>query len=115
MPKPAPDKKVKAAEENKKEKRYVQFSKILTAFFAVTMIPVSFYVIYRCLNLAELAITMSYTGALPYLTAVVGFVQASVAIVLGCYYNNSKAEKVANAQYGNRYSESQGDPLKRDF
>lgn len=110
----ASEEKSKVVKGCLKQKRHIQFSKILTAFFASTMVPISFYVIYRCLNLAELAITMSYTGALPYLTAVVGFVQASVAIVLGCYYNNSKAEKVAKAQYGSTDTFCDNS-LKRDF
>ena len=103
-----------SAKESKRQKRFVQFSKILTAFVAITMLPASYYVIYRCLELAELAISEGYMGALPYLTAVVGFVQATVVLVLGFYYNNSKAEKVAKAQYGNTAAPC-GDPLKRDF
>jgi len=102
------------AKERRRQRKYVQFSKILAGSFALSMTPVSVYVIYRCLALAELAITRDYTGALPYLTAVVGFVEAAVTIVLGFYFNNSKAEKVANAQYGFR-SAQQDDPLNRDF
>ena len=45
---------------------------------------------------------MSFNGALPYVTAIVGFVEASVVIVLGCYYDNSKKEKVAKAQFGTK-------------
>lgn len=77
----------------------IQFSKILTAVFAVVMLPISGYVIVRCLDLAQLAIESGFTGALPYVTAIVGFVEASVTIVPGFYYDNSKKEKVALAQY----------------
>lgn len=84
----------------KTKRRYVQFSKIIAGFFALAMTPTSIYVIVRCMDLAELAITENFTGALPYITAVVGFVEAAVTAVLGFYFNNSKAEKVANAQYG---------------
>ncbi len=76
-------------------KNHIQYSKILTGAFAAVMLPVSVYVIWRCLNLAEMAIERGFTGALPYVTAIVGFVQASVTAVLGFYYANSKAEKVA--------------------
>lgn len=100
--------------EQLRRKRYVQFSKILAGCFALTMTPVSIYVIHRCLDLAEMAITMNYMGALPYLTAVVGFVEAAVTIVLGFYFSNSKAEKVAKAQYGSTNSPGD-DPLKRDY
>lgn len=88
-------------------KRHIQYSKILTAVFAAVMLPLSSYVVYRCLYLAELAIINGFTGALPYVTAIVGFVEAAVTVVLGFYYSNSKAEKVARAQYG--------DGVKRDI
>lgn len=100
--------------KEKRKRRHVQFSKILAGCFAASMVPVSVYVIYRCLSLAELAIVQDYTGALPYLTAVVGFVEAAVTIVLGFYFGNSKAEKVAKAQYGYR-SGADKNPLNRDF
>ena len=84
------------------KKRHIQFSKILTGVFASVMLPVSIYVIYQCISLAELAISNGFTGALPYITAIIGFVESSVTIVLGFYYKNSEREKVALAQYGKR-------------
>lgn len=88
-------------------KVYIQFSKILTVLFALVMLPLSWYVVWRGMVLAELAILSGYMGALPYVTAIVGFVQAAVAVVLGAYFDNSKKEKVAKAQYG--------DEVKRDI
>lgn len=35
-----------------------------------------------------------FTGSLPYLTALIGALQASTAVVLTAYYNKSKAENV---------------------
>lgn len=81
------------------KKNSVQFSKIITTAFAAFMFPLSVYVIVRCLDLAQMAVERGFTGALPYVTAIVGFVQAAVVIVLGCYFDNSKKEKVAKAQY----------------
>lgn len=81
-------------------KMYIQFSKLLTALFAAVMLPLAWYVVWRGMALAELAILSGYMGALPYVTAIVGFVQAALAIVLGAYFDNSKKEKVARAQYG---------------
>ncbi len=78
----------------------IQFSKIVTAVYTAVTLPLSVYVIVRCLDLAQMAIEMSFAGALPYVTAIVGFVEASSAVVLGCYFDNSKKEKVAKAQYG---------------
>ena len=82
----------------RKEKKHVQFSKIITAVFAAVMLPFSAIVIWRCLDIAEAAVASGFMGALPYVTAIVGFVEATVTIVLGCYFDNSKKEKVALAQ-----------------
>lgn len=100
--------------KTKKEKRHIQFSKILTAIFGAFMLPISAYVIYKCLCLAELAIINSFTGALPYVTAIVGFVEASVTVVLGFYFDNSKKEKVARMQYAQK-TYGLYDGLNRDF
>lgn len=95
-----------------RERRYTQYSKILTTVFAAFMLPLAGYVVYRCLYLAELAIRSGFTGALPYVTAIVGFVEASVTIVLACYFDNSKKEKIARAQYGNCQT---GEQIQKDF
>lgn len=76
-------------------KWYIQFSKIITLLYSMVMFPLSWYVVDRGLTIAEMAIVSGYMGALPYVTAIVGFVQASLAIVLGAYFDNSKKEKVA--------------------
>lgn len=91
-------------------KVYIQFSKLLTVLFTLVMLPLAWYVVYRGMELAELAIVSGYMGALPYVTAIVGFVQAALAIVLGAYFDNSKKEKVARAQYG-----SDSGNVKRDI
>ena len=44
------------------------------------------------LALCGLAILRNYTGGLPYLTALVGALQASTAVVLAAYFNKSRAE-----------------------
>lgn len=76
-------------------KWYIQFSKILTMLYSMVMFPLAWYVVDRGLTIAEMAIVSGYMGALPYVTAIVGFVQASLTIVLGAYFDNSKKEKVA--------------------
>ena len=98
----------------------VQFSKILTGFIAITMYPVSIYVIIECLDLAKLAIERGFTGSLPYITAIVGFVEAAITIVMACYFDNSKAEKVAGYKSGAFTAMggtigTSGNSLNRDF
>lgn len=92
-------------------KVYIQFSKILTVLFALVMLPLSWYVVERGLTIAEMAIVSGYMGALPYVTAIVGFVQAALTIVLGAYFDNSKKEKVARIQSG---AEKDAE-IKKDF
>ena len=93
-------------------KVYIQFSKLLTVLFALVMLPLSWYVVERGLTIAEMAIVSGYMGALPYVTAIVGFVQAALTIVLGAYFDNSKKEKVARIQSG---TEKNAEEIKKDF
>ena len=44
------------------------------------------------LALCGLAIVRRFEGALPYLTTLIGALQAVTGIVLGAYFNKSKAE-----------------------
>ena len=44
------------------------------------------------LSLCYLAIRTGFTGSLPYLTALIGALQAAAAVVLAAYFNKSKAE-----------------------
>lgn len=44
------------------------------------------------LGLCGLSIVRSFEGALPYLTTLIGALQAVTGVVLGAYFNKSKAE-----------------------
>ena len=57
------------------------------------------------LALCGLAILRNYTGALPYLTTLIGALQAVTGVVLGAYFNKSKAE---NTQGGIIYDAALG-------
>jgi hypothetical protein len=46
------------------------------------------------LYLCRMAILRNYAGTLPYLTALVGALQASAAVVLTAYFGKSKAENL---------------------
>ena len=41
---------------------------------------------------SRLAVRLNFTGSLPYLTALVGALQAATAVVLAAYFNKSRAE-----------------------
>ena len=47
---------------------------------------------FAVLALCALAILRDYAGALPYLTTLIGALQAVTGVVLGAYFNKSKAE-----------------------
>ena len=69
-------------------KGYLSFSKLIV--FAVL------YIDYRStmvtLDLCYIAVANNYTGSLPYLTALIAFLQAATATVLSFSLNKSKAE-----------------------
>lgn len=72
-------------------KGYLSFSKLLV--YAVLFID------YRAtmvtLDLCYIAVSNNYTGSLPYLTALIAFLQAATATVLSFALNKSKAENTA--------------------
>ena len=74
-------------------KKHIQFSKIITAAFSVFMLPTSVYVVWKCLEIAEHAVATGFAGALPYVTAIIGFVEGTIATIYALYHSNSKAEK----------------------
>lgn len=83
----------------------VEFSKLIAAVTILIVYPAVFALSWRVITLAELAITLKFTGALPYLTAIITPAWAAFATILGFYFNKAKAEnreKIKNS-------------VKRDF
>ena len=60
------------------------------------------------LALCGLAILRRFEGALPYLTTLIGALQAVTGVVLGAYFNKSKAE---NTKGGIGYDEAMRRPV----
>jgi len=48
-----------------------------------------------CLLLCTLSILRDYTGGLPYLTALIAFLQAMTGVVLNAYYQKARAENTS--------------------
>ena len=66
------------------------------------------------LALCGLAIVRQFQGALPYLTTLIGALQAVTGVVLGAYFNKSKAENtkgviVYDTALGNAAPDSDAD------
>ena len=66
------------------------------------------------LGLCGLAILRRFDGALPYLTTLIGALQAVTGVVLGAYFNKSKAENtkggiVYDTALGNTATDSDED------
>lgn len=59
---------------------------------ALGLLAVDASATYIVLYLCWLSIHCQFTGSLPYLTALIGALQAATAVVLGAYFNKSKAE-----------------------
>ena len=59
---------------------------------AIGVLVVDAAATFAVLALCALAILRNYAGALPYLTTLIGALQAVTGVVLGAYFNKSKAE-----------------------
>ncbi len=81
-----------------KKKR--EFSKLVIAMIVPAITGAVMYITYETLQLAKLAIQYQFSGALPYLVAVITPAWAALTAVVGFYFNKSKAEnleKIKNA------------------
>lgn len=74
--------------QHAEKEMYLSFSKLLV--YAVL------YIDYKStmttLDLCRISVANNYTGSLPYLTALIAFLQAATATVLSFSLNKSKAE-----------------------
>ena len=59
---------------------------------AIGVLMVDAAATFAVLALCALAILRDYAGALPYLTTLIGALQAVTGVVLGAYFNKRKAE-----------------------
>lgn len=59
---------------------------------AIGVLVVDAAATFAVLALCALAILRRFDGALPYLTTLIGALQAVTGVVLGAYFNKSKAE-----------------------
>lgn len=80
----------------KSERKYPAMSKIIAVCVLLVDASATYFVLYLC----WLSIRLQFTGSLPYLTTLIGALQACSAVVLGAYFNKSKAE---NTQGGITY------------
>ncbi len=69
-------------------KRKWSISKLIACGVLLTDASATYLVLYFC----WLAIVRGFTGSLPYLTTLIGALQASTAVILSAYYGKSKAE-----------------------
>ena len=69
-------------------KRRLSASKLIALAVLLVDGSATYIVLYLC----WLAIVRDYAGALPYLTTLIGALQAVTGVVLGAYFSKSKAE-----------------------
>jgi hypothetical protein len=72
--------------------KHFEFSKLIVILTILLVYPSVLLLSWKVLVLAEYAVSEKFTGALPYLTAIITPAWASFATVLGFYFNKSKAE-----------------------
>lgn len=75
-----------------KKTKKIEFSKIIVIVTILVVYPSVFMLSWRVVELAEMAIQMKFTGALPYLTAIITPAWAAFATILAFYFNKSKVE-----------------------
>lgn len=69
---------------------HFEFSKLILVFETLLVAFVS----YKVLNFVEMAITLEYTGSLPYLTTFISAVWAAYGASISFYQNKSAKENV---------------------
>ena len=69
-----------------------EFSKLIAAATILIVYPSVLWLSWRVVELAEMAITLKFTGALPYLTAIITPAWAAFATILTFYFNKAKGE-----------------------
>ena len=72
----------------------IEFSKIIIVLTILIVYPSVMALSWKVVQLAEMAINLKFTGALPYLTAIITPAWAAFATILGFYFNKAKAENV---------------------
>lgn len=92
------------------KKRRLSASKLI----ALAVLLVDGSATYSVLYLCWLAIVRDYSGALPYLTTLIGALQAVTGVVLTAYYHKAKAENtkggiVYDTALGNTATDSDAD------
>lgn len=90
------------------EKQRVSKSHLIALGILFVDATSTYFVLYLC----RLAIITRYEGALPYLTALIGALQAATAIVLSGYFYKSKAE---NTKGGITYDAAMKSPADGDL
>lgn len=70
----------------------METSKIFAYLIMLVLFPGVFVLSWKVIALAELAITLKFTGALPYLTAIITPAWAAATTVICFYFNKAKVE-----------------------
>ena len=70
----------------------IETSKLIAYAMILVVFPSVLWLSWRVVGLAELAITLKFTGALPYLTAIITPAWAAFATILAFYFNKAKVE-----------------------
>ena len=87
-PPPAQPRGKKRQTEDDRSKPRISASKLIALGVLVVDGTCTYIVLYLC----YISIRLQYSGSLPYLTTLIGALQAVTGVVLTAYYNKAKAE-----------------------
>lgn len=90
--------------------RKITFSHLIAVGILLTDFISTMYTLYLC----RLAIINAFVGALPYLTTLIGALQACTAVVLASYFNKSKAENTKDGANYLKIEQGIAPDLERD-
>ena len=91
-----------SGKREKPEKKRLTASKLIARGILAVDASSTYIVLYLC----WLSIKLQFSGSLPYLTTLIGALQASTGYVLGHYFKKSTAE---NTKGGITYDAAMGD------
>ena len=91
-----------SGKREKPEKKHLTVSKLIALGILAVDASSTYIVLYLC----WLSIKLQFSGSLPYLTTLIGALQAATGYVLGHYFKKSTAE---NTKGGITYDAAMGD------
>lgn len=96
-------------------KKKFEFSKLIIVVTILLVYPSVMLLSWKVIELAEMAINLKFSGALPYLTAIITPAWAAFATILGFYFNKAKNENTQKIKNSAVRMPAISNPNLRDY